>query len=222
MTLTGLIEQFRLESGDRVKKYFWSDQEVIAWFNEAVTEAAIRGRLLHESADQTICQIDTKAGVGTYFPHASLFEIDYLAHSEAGACHRNTLPIVSVERLDVLMPGWRERTGRPRYAVQGDASLRLAPTPEVDGTLYLEGYRLPVSKLKEDEDEPEINAAHHRHLVYWVLHRAFNVPDAERFDPKRSAESLDAFERYFGSRVDSDLRRSTRKDVDHHNEAFFV
>lgn len=69
-------------------------------------------------------------------------------------------------------------------------------------------------------DTPEINKAHHRHLVNWVLHRAFSVPDEEFVDPEKSVRALDNFEQYFGLRPDSDLRRMTRHDVPQVVQAF--
>ena len=89
---------------------------------------------------------------------------------------------------------------------------------EVGDTLQMEVYRLPMLSLA-DSDTPEIHEAHHEHLVQWALHRAFSIPDTEAFDPARAASAEATFTRYFGLLPDSDLRRRTREDVPHHNEA---
>ena len=57
-----------------------------------------------------------------------------------------------------------------------------------------------------------------RHVAA-ALHKAFSVPDSELFDPNRAALSERAFASYFGRLPDSDMRRITREDVAHHNEA---
>ncbi|MNY65812.1 hypothetical protein D3C86_2031420 [compost metagenome] len=101
--------------------------------------------------------------------------------------------------------------------MQDDLSLRLAMKPESSGTLLLEGYRLPLELMEDDTDEPELHHAHHRHLVNWALHRAFGVPDADMFDPTRAANAERAFTAYFGPSPDSDLRRITRHDQEHHS-----
>ena len=93
--------------------------------------------------------------------------------------------------------------------------------PSTAGTLYLEGYRLPLKPLVNDTDKPEINQAHHRNLVHWALHRAFSKPDSETIDPQRAATAEAAFTRYFGIAPDSDMRRQTREDVLHVNKVFF-
>jgi hypothetical protein len=113
------------------------------------------------------------------------------------------------------MPGWRDCHDTPKYAIQDDVGIRLVPTPSEAGTLHLEGYRLPLTDLQGDSDEPEINQAHHKYLHLWVLHKVFSMPDSELFDPNRSAIAEMEFTRQFGIRPDSDLRRIVREDELH-------
>lgn len=221
MNLAELTQLFRLAANDQIEPYFWSDEAVAEWFNEAQDEAAIRGRLIHESDSALICAIKVKPGQATYKLHPSLYEIDYIALEREGLTNRQPLKLVSGERLNEVMPQWREREGDPEYAIQGDKGIRLVPRPLDAGTVRLEGYRLPTSAMDSDSDEPELNSTHHRHLVQWALFKAFSVPDAEIFDPQRAGEAEDAFTGYFGSRPDSDLRRLTREDVQHHVTAFW-
>ena len=63
--------------------------------------------------------------------------------------------------------------------------------------------------------------AHHEHLIDWALHKAFSVVDSETFDSQRAELAEAAFTRYFGPLPDSDLRRTTRMDVPHHNASVF-
>lgn len=222
MKLDELIAQFRVDAMDREEPYLWGDDDVKVWLDEAQAEAAIRGRLLHESADPAVCQIQIEAGRAVYPLHPALYEITHIGFLADGASKRHPLDLSSPETLDSLWPDWRDRTGAPEMALQGDSTLRLVPTPCAAGTLKLEGYRLPLKKLANETDRPEINAAHHRHLVHWVLHRAFSIPDAETLDKERAATAEAAFTAYFGERPDSDLRRSTRTDVPQHNVAHWA
>ena len=223
MTLEQLIAQFRVDAQDHAEPYFWPDAMVTGWLNEAQAEAAIRARLIHESASADVCQIAVVAGTATYALHASLFEITYQAFLDADG-RRHRLQVVSIEWLDANVPRWREGEGPgvPVWLVQTDNSLRVAPTPKVAGTIVLEGYRLPLVDLVADTDVPEINAAHHRHLVDWALHRAFGIPDSESFDAQRAGQAEAAFSAYFGLAPDADLRRSTRADNPLQNEPHFV
>ena len=111
-------------------------------------------------------------------------------------------------------------TGTPQFAVQDDTSIRLIPTPDVDGVLRLEGYCVPMVDMVLPTDAPKIHRAHHVYLIQWALHKAFSVPDTEFFDAERSAIALEDFENYFGLRPDSDLRRITREDKPHVAESF--
>ncbi len=221
MNLEQLIAQFRIDAEDLVQPYLWLDEWVAPWFTEAVSEAAVRGRLIYEAADPAICEIAVTAGTATYPLHASLYELVSLRFKVAGSDRSEPVHIKTREELDRIRPGWRDETGTPRYAVQDDTRITLVPRPEVAGTLHVEGYRVPLKALANDTDKPEINQAHHRHLVHWALYRAFTKPDSETIDPQRAATAEAAFTRYFGPSPDADLRRSTRHDEVQTNKAFY-
>ena len=221
MNLEQLIQQFRIDADDMQSPPLWESEWVAAWLTEAQAEAAIRGRLLFEAADPAICEIAVTAGTATYPLHTSLYELVSLRFKVAGSDRSEPVHIKTREELDRIRPGWRDRSdSQPRFAIQDDTSLTLVDRPSAAGTLYLEGYRLPLKPLTNDTDKPEINQAHHRHLVHWALHRAFSKPDSETIDPARAATAEAAFTRYFGLMPDSDLRRRTREDVPHVNQGF--
>ena len=221
MNLEELITEFRVQADDAVIPYFWDSDWLAKVFSEAQEEAAIRGRLLHESSNPAVCQIAITAGQSAYPLHAALYEIDYLAFAKAGETTRTPVKLVSREALDAIRTDWRQVAGTVEYAIQSDTGLRLAYTPDADGTLYLEGYRLPLKALAGDTDKPEIHRAHHIHLVQWALHRAFSVPDSDMFDADRAALAERKFAGYFGLRPDADLRRTTQEDVPQAVQAFW-
>jgi hypothetical protein len=217
-----LIARVRTLANDKTNPPLWSDAEIAGWLDEGVVEAAVRGRLLYEKNDPWICEIPVDAGIDTCPLHPSLYEIAYLAFKENKKAKCVPLRLVSTEFLDVMRPEWREIPGTPEFAIQKETTLRLAPVPDCDGLLWVEGYRLPSKPMRDRDDIPEIHQASHIHLVQWALHKGFSVPDAELFDPQRSALAEQEFTRYFGIRPDSDLRRITREDVPHHVKAFWV
>lgn len=221
MQLSELIRRFRVDSNDKVEPYFIEDEDVISWLNDAVKEACIRGRLLHESLNDAVCKIDITAGSAHYQLHDCLYEITHIWFIPFGG-ENNKLSLVSTGELDrIHYNNWAELQGKPGYAVQTDTNIRLVPTPDVNGTITLEGYRVPLVLMQVDTDVPEINQIHHEHLIQWVLHKAYSVPDAEFFDPNRAAMAEQVFTEYFGPRPDSDLRRMTREDVPHVVQPFF-
>lgn len=229
MTLIELINSFRTMANDKVEPYFWSDEEVTRFLNEAQEEAVIRGRLIlvGHMIEPEISIIEITKGEAIYPVPRLVYEI--LTVWDSVNC--KNLEIVSPERLDdIAGREWRERKGQPRFVVQTDKWLRLAPIPSEDTIVHLQAYRRPKPMVLLEEGallpegettEPEINEAHHRYLVNYALFKAFSVPDAEAIDPNRAKQALADFELYFGGPVDSDLRRTTREDVPHHVEAFW-
>ena len=217
MKLSELLRQFRVDSNDKVEPFFNEDIDVITWLNAAVSEACIRGRLLHESQDLDICNITVTTGNSQYQLHPSLYELTYIWFQPDDGSRGLYLSLVSPESLDqhYVNENWRRLQGKPKFAVQDDTRIRLVPSPEQDGVLQLEGYRIPIVDMENDDDEPEINKTHHCYLINWALHKAYSIPDSEFFDPNRSALAEQAFTDYFGPRPDSDLRRMTREDTPH-------
>ena len=205
MNLEQLIQQFRVDSDDLVPNpYLWDAEWIAAWLTEAQSQAAIRARLLYEAADPAIC------------------ELAHLRFKPTGATQSEPVHLKAREELDRIRPGWRDRTStQPCYAIQDDTRITLVDRPSVAGTLYVEGYRVPLRALANDNDKPEINEAHHIHLVQWALHRAFSKPDADTRDPGRAAAAEAKFTAYFGPLPDADMRRSTRHDEVQTNKIFW-
>lgn len=222
MTRDELIAEFRVITQDKVAPYFFATEDVGRWLGDAQDEAVIRSRLLHESESDDVCLIDLESGTSTYQLHPALYEITHCAYRPEGATTRTPVRLTSTEELDRTVADWRDLEGSPEYAVQGDESIRLVPRPTAGGTLLLEGYRLPLKSLAlSGTSKPEINAAHHRHLVHWALHRAFSLPDSETQDLGRADVAERAFTDYFGMRPDADLRRQTREDEVQTNKVYW-
>ena len=223
MTLEDLIHRFRIDATDTVPNpYLFADEWITEWLNEAEQEAAIRGRLIYEASDAAVCQIAVTAGTNTYPLHASLYELVAPRFQVTGETRSEPLDLITREELTRTRPDWRnDEDDRPRFIIQDDTRVTLWPVPNQDGKVLLEGYRLPLAQMSSDTDTPEINAAHHRHLVHWALHRAFSRPDSDTIDPTRAGLAEQAFTRYFGLRPDSDLRRATRSDEPQTTKVFW-
>lgn len=221
MTLAELLRDFRRRSKDRAKPYLTCDEDAIDWLNEAQEEAALRGRLIREDDLVAVCQIPLTVGTKTYPLHPSVTEIISMWVVNAdGNIERDRGPrLVTQEWLDRTVPHWREDESRwcHEYAVQDDTTIKLMSRIEVGDVLHMECYRLPIRRMANLADVPEIGRPHHRFLVEWALHQAYDVPDTDLFDPKRSAEAEKRFTDYFGERPNSNLRRATRTDEVQHN-----
>lgn len=215
MQLSQLIQRFRVQANDKVEPYLNDDESVIDWLNDATSEACIRGRLIKESDNADVCIIEVVVGTAKYRLHESLYELSRVWFEPGNGARGSYLALMSSESLDqrYKCDNWKLMQGIPQFAIQDDTGIRLVPSPNIEGAMHLEGYRVPLANMQNEADEPEINSIHHIHLIDWALHKAFSVPDSEFFDPNRSALAEQEFEEYFGIRPDSDLRRITREDI---------
>ena len=223
MILSELIRKFRVAAFDMEQPYLFADEDITDWLNDAVKEAAIRGRLIHESSNPDVCSIVVVAGTSNYPLHESLYEIDSLHWSGPSSDRAEPIRLISQEDMGSVWSDWRTRQqSSPEYAIQHDTGIRLVPTPKDAGTLHIEGYRTPIAPMTLDIDRPEINLIHHEYLIHWALYKGFKRPDSEVFDPSKAGDEERLFTNYFGERPDSDLRRITRQDVPHVVTPFWV
>lgn len=210
-----LRRRVRLLATDTAAPYLWQDEDIDDWLNEAQQEAAIRARLLRATpaSHPALCEYPLAAGETAITVPDQIYEI---SHQEwAAGSERRPLKLVSREWMDTTLPGWRAMPAAdPDYLVQDRQQLEVVPPPIADGSVRIEGYRLP-EPMQADNDEPRIPLAHHIHLVQWALHVGYSLPDAETFNPGKSQAAEAEFTRYFGARPDADLRADTRNDETH-------
>lgn len=223
MNLSELIRKFRVAAFDQEQPYLFSDSDITDWLNDAVDEAAIRGRLIHESDNPLVCTIAVTQGVSSYPLHKALYEIESIHWVDNNRPSRvDEVMQISQEDMAIKWGDWRTRAGSPEYAIQQDTSIRIVPAPKSDGVIHMEGYRTPLEPMALDDDEPEINPIHHKHLIQWALHEGFSIPDSEVFDANRAEIAENKFTQYFGERPSANLRRRTREDIPHHVKAWWI
>ena len=215
MRREALRRRVRLLAQDTTLPYLWQDEDIDDWLNEAQQEAAIRARLLRATpaSHPALCEFSLTAGETAIALPEQLYEISY--QEWVIGAERRPLKLVSREWMDTTLPGWRAMpAAEPDYLVQDRQALEVVPPPIADGSVRIEGYRLP-EPMQADNDEPDIPLAHHIHLVQWALHVGYSMPDAETFNPGKSQAAEAEFTRYFGARPDADLRADTRNDETH-------
>lgn len=211
MTLEEAVRDFRVSTEDTVKPYLWKDDDLLPWFAEAEEEAAIRGKLIHDTDEFQVSAGETKIDLP-----AGLFDIQFAELVDASG-QRFEITGATRRDLDKFRPGWRSRTERPICYIHDDKSLMLSAIPDMDYTLYVEFYRTPANRISSFSSKFEISEIHHGHLVDWVKHKAYGKPDADTFDPGRSAAAEAEFTRYFGRRPDASLRRKQGANRPHRN-----
>jgi hypothetical protein len=225
MKTAALVAAFRRATDDKVAAFNFQEPDILEWLREAEDEAAMRKRLLFEACDPQMCEVSVEAARQSYRLHPRWFLITKAWHGDAGCRPRDRRELVIRSRgaLDALLPDWRTDDSRRPWAITLHGGvLQMAGWVSRPGTVFLEGYRLPMKPLGESEaSQPEIHEIHHRHLIDWALYRGYSVPDSEVLNPQESQLALARFEAYFGLRVDADLLQDTVDDQVHHNQAWF-
>ena len=148
MTLRELINRFRIMAFDKVEPYFFSDEEIAMWLNDAEREACIRGRLIRDFSTAGVAEIPMLADTAYYELHPAFYEIEHIGYEyNPPLAHDNgddkSLTLISQEDMMAVNPLWRNRGEMHhlygndlRYAVQYDKGVRLVPTPKFGGMLY--------------------------------------------------------------------------------------
>lgn len=223
MTLEDLIARFRLNTDDAAQPYLSSDDEIVAWLNEAEGEACLRAKLLHEADDPAYCKIPVKAGQRRYQLHPGVLEIEF-AYLVVSATETRELGRITRQEATRLEPAWRDLTDTPTAIVAYDDSrLELNRTPAADATIRIECYRLPLRPLKMDTPtaEPEIHRAHHLYLLDWVEVCCYRRPDSQVFDQNRATAAETRFTKQFGVRPDAAQRKDAQADRPQVNRAYW-
>lgn len=214
-TLQQLLRDLRDDLDDDVAPYHYSDKKLTRWLNQAVEEAAVRGRMLLESNRADICKIALQAGTA-----------DYALHPCAWIIRRAVLdgdlsdPLYRTTTHDMDRRGgrsWRTQTGTPQCLIRDQQAGRilLFPIPDRDSILHLTVIRTPdeSEQLEQLDDEPVIDPIHHRGLINWALWRAYSVKDSEQLDPSAAQANLALFEQAFGRRPSADQIRHLAIDA---------
>lgn len=208
MTLDELRAELRLTLDDARTPYLWSDDELDAYLNRAVTEYLNR-----KGGIQDEVSIPTEADTADYDYPAYLLRIERAQLTGA------VKPLIRMSRrdLDIYKPNWQSLTAATIddvkfYILDTDLSqLTLVPTPEVaDWALHLDVFRFPALPMINDADQPEVRAGVQPYLLLWAAHLAFSKRDADTYNPKLAMEFAQRFEQMVGkvhSAADVDFER---------------
>lgn len=218
MTVDDLLEELRIRLDDTVSPYLWSDDELTKYLDKAHEEAAIRARLIEfdtqEDEDPAIDQIQVVTGTAAYAKDSRIIEI-------RRALYNGFLLVRTYEtELDDLYgDDWRSEVGEPTHYIEKQSTVRLYPFPEEvlsddpdpvpinAEILDLVGFRLPLGKLGESIQSPEIPLKDHANLMDWAAHLAYLRPDAETVNQKLADYYEAKFTKEYGERLTANQER---------------
>jgi hypothetical protein len=209
MNLGDLRADSRAEIDDNTAQPLVPDADIDRFLNEAVLEVTMRARTLQDSR-QPFCTIAVKAGQQRY-------ELDpkiLLVRRAKLASKPDNTPLVmtTMSMLDRYYPSWDDPgfTGAPLYGCTNKdysdhLTLYVAPTPNVNDTLHLTVWRMPLDEeiMVEDCDEVPLPLEMHKDLYLWVAYRCFSRKDSQLEDKDRAARALAIFTDRYGQRPEA-------------------
>lgn len=198
MTLEELITMYRALAQDKADPFLCGDELLTIYANEAQNEACRRGELLRDSRHE-MCSI-------AYVANQETVDIDpRIVKIKRAYADGHPVVDVSVDELDEVSPMWQTDSirERPTHLVSGLTTgvRHLWPRPKEAGTITLTVQRLPLCKLANDFDEPEIREEAHMGLVEWMLYRAYSSEDTEMYNPTKAAVHEAKFIAEFGRKA---------------------
>lgn len=201
MTLAEALAELRgTRLDDTVQPYFWSDESLVAFLNDAVRQFCIRQRALIESANVDVCTIALVPGQRLLKLHPAVISVRSLriVNTDDGQSHRpEGKPL---RWMDRRCHDWlSNEAGCAHYWVPDyqDGYLALDRPADVAATAHLTVWRMPldteVLEVADPTGEPVIAPHHHIDLLDWAEYRAFSSNDSEMRDAQKAAGAEGAF-----------------------------
>lgn len=207
-TVEALMEVLRGDLQDKVVPFFWEDEELIRYLDEAQFEFCEAGYPIIDSRTDSICRIAYNEGTFEVELHESIMEI-LEAWREDSAGQRTPLEVATQENYLSLYP-----QGNDDYGLNGSAShmlnkpkrvtaifvdyeedwIRFNGLADQDDILVLRVSRRPAKHFEEPEDKIEIRRHYEPALFAWAKHLAWGKQDGETFDEKASMREKDKFD----------------------------
>ena len=207
MNVGQFIERFRRRMTDIAAGQLFTDEEIADdYLNDAVEEACQRAHLI-EDATSSFTSFTWDANTESVTLPSYVLKVIRLTYEG------RRLDETSIDELDSKSLDWESHKGLPRgYIFERNGSLRLYPTPVVDGAVKLRVSRLPIDRYSADRDteDVEIPVQWHVKLLNWMFRTALLKNEAETQDKVKADEYEARFIADFGKRHDANVERKHR------------
>ena len=204
MDSTALHNLFRSDVGDIEAPFFWSGPEIYSYMD---TAQKLFCRLQGGIADSSSSTAQIAVVAGQKFAVLSPLVLKIRRVSRLSDGHE--VDVLNVENVGTVGAGiddyglhmglrLDDLQGSVRAIVTGmeEGKVRLIQVPEVDDTLELTVYRLPLADITGSSQALEIAAVHHRYLLYGMKQFAYLKEDPETFDRAASDRNGQMFADY--------------------------
>lgn len=201
MTRSDLLIALRQTLDDKQEPFLWETSYLTLCLDQSIDEACIRGSLIRATATQAVT-----AGTAEYAMPTAWYLLIGARDAE-----RRPVEVLSRTVADEKRPNWETVTGAIDAVVTDIRTgyFSLAPVPDTDHSLYLEGYRTTTGseRLSASANTPiaAIPASKHMDLIHWAACLAYQTRDSDAGALDRSQIHAEKFERAFGPQVSANL-----------------
>lgn len=180
-TADELVALARLETGDEVAPYLWSDFEWYAWLTEACDALLKRADIAFKKYELSVA-----AGQAVVPLPSSLLHIREARFNDGSLLQRNANEALrdseAFSAANVSDPCVFVRDYEKR-------ALRLVPAPNAAGLLTLQGTATIGAPMDSGMPLPTADAEDQRLLLHFMKWRAYSKHDAETEDLTRAREN---------------------------------
>ena len=196
MDSTALRNLFRSQQADTVEPYLWCDEEIYGYIDDAQKMfCRIVGGIVDGTSTFTMFTLVPGTDVVPLDPR--ILKIKDAFRTIDG----RAVDVISFEKARDEGFRFDAKTHRNINAIITGIdknSVRVYPVPsaEATDTIQLFVERLPLVSITGRDQTLEIDEQHHRHLLLWVRHLAYDKQDADTYDRKQSVDYFGQFTAY--------------------------
>lgn len=209
MNSTELLDLYRREVVDQAQPYLWPDEEVYGYEDDA---QKMWCRLTDGISDATTTAVTTLPVVPAddwLDTHPSILKLRAVVRGDTG----RSVEVLNQEDMPDRGMFFDGTTGAVRALIVGMEAhkVRVWPVSNETVDLKLTVFRLPLVDINEDGDQEfEIDAEHHRHLLLWMKHLGYSKQDADTYDKTKADDFEQRFLAYC-AKVKEEERRKRHK-----------
>lgn len=195
MNSTELIDLYRIEMRDTEQPYLIEDAALYSYLDDAQKWFCRLTEGIEDSRTPDLATLSVVPGQEWYSTDKRLLKVRAAYRADTGV----PVEVINAEKAAKLGIRFDGTSSHIRYLIAGMErnALRVWPIPDETVTINLTVFRLPLASITDAGDqELEIEEHHHRHLLMWMKHLAYDNHDVEMFDRRKSDEYKAKFEAY--------------------------
>jgi hypothetical protein len=208
MNIQELLDRFRIDIRDDVgTHYLWSNAEIYSYIDEAQKMFCRLTDGIPDSVSAiTSIAIAADAETAQYDKRIKHIRRAYLDSD------KTVLSIINDNEVSPSMLSLAAGKVRQLAVGMDAANIRLIPATEDSDTIKLSVFRLPLitinaQAVEDGVTELEIDEMHHRYLLYWMMHLAYQKQDSETYNEAKIAVFEKKFRDYCVSCISENNRR---------------